>query len=180
MEFDLEGKKAWKHGDPERRSARRMAADIMKAKEDHEKILEEIEGKFIPNAVNVFLCMLLAFVMICCFAKGCHAYDIENPRPMFRANCLPLSGYTCSEIAGAIYKAENSKNHPYGIMTKYKHTTPREACLNTIKHRAMEYVRVGEPLEGFIVFLGRTYSPPSINPNWVKLVKWFLKHSEKG
>jgi hypothetical protein len=28
--------------------------------------------------------------------------------------------------------------------------------------------------------LGKTYSPPNINPNWVRLVKYFLVHPRKG
>jgi len=72
-------------------------------------------------------------------------------------------------LANAIYKAENSKSHPYGIMQVYKHTTPRQACINSIKHRLKEWNGQGD----FIVFLGLSYSPPDINPNWVRLVKYF-------
>ena len=40
-------------------------------------------------------------------------------------------------LANAIYKAEGEAKtrHPYGILTKYKHTTPRQACINTVKNQ---------------------------------------------
>lgn len=80
-------------------------------------------------------------------------------------------------LADAIFKAENSKSHPYGIMVKYKHTTPRQACLNTINNRLKLYK--GNSVDEFIVFLGLRYSPPDINPNWVRLVKYFYHKGEK-
>jgi len=79
--------------------------------------------------------------------------------------------YTTDQLANAIYKAENSKAHPYGILTHYKHTSPRQACINTIRHALKKWDGKGD----FIVFLGKTYSPPDINPNWVRLVKYFLE-----
>lgn len=72
-------------------------------------------------------------------------------------------------LADAIYRAENSQSHPYGIMVKYKHTTPRQACINTINHRLKDW----NGKDDFIVFLGLRYSPPKENPNWVRLVKYF-------
>lgn len=72
------------------------------------------------------------------------------------------------KLANAIFKAENSKAWPYGIKHHYKHTTARQACLNTIRHAERRY-KSGD----FIVFLGQTYSPPSINPNWARMVKYF-------
>ena len=76
-----------------------------------------------------------------------------------------------NRLANAIYKAENSKAHPYGILKHYKHTTPRQACINTIKHRLRQWNGKGD----FIVFLGLTYSPPKINPYWVRNVKYFYE-----
>lgn len=79
-----------------------------------------------------------------------------------------------TQIANAIYKAENSKSHPYGILKKYKHTTPRQACINTIRHARRDWDGKGD----FIVFLGSRYCPPTahyLNVNWVKNVKYFLE-----
>ena len=79
-------------------------------------------------------------------------------------------------IANAIYKAEggHKTKHPYGILSKYKHTTARQACLNSIRHRLRQWNGKGD----FIRFLGLTYSPPSINPYWVKNVHYFLEKGE--
>ena len=80
-------------------------------------------------------------------------------------------------LADAIKQAENSDRHPYGIMTRYKHTTPRQACINTIKHAMRDYKG---PDEGFIDFLGARYAPigvkndpKGLNANWVRNVKYF-------
>ena len=52
------------------------------------------------------------------------------------ANQSPSSVYI-NRLATAIFYAEGGAKtkHPYGILTTYKHTTPRQACINTIKHR---------------------------------------------
>lgn len=85
-------------------------------------------------------------------------------------------------IADAIYKAENSKAHPYGIMVKYKHTTPRQACINTIRHAKRDWDGKGD----FIVFLGNRYAPigvkndpTGLNKNWIKNVRYFLDKQDK-
>ena len=95
--------------------------------------------------------------------------------------CLFLSGcayaYTDNQLADAIYKAENSKSHPYGILKHYKHTTPRQACLNTIAHARRDFNGKGD----FIEFLGKRYCPVGCdndngtNKYWIKNVKYFLE-----
>jgi hypothetical protein len=82
--------------------------------------------------------------------------------------------FTNDQIANAIFKAENSKTHPYGILTHYKVTTPRQACLNTISHARRDWDGKGD----FIVFLGSRYCPVNAHPlnrNWVKNVHYFLQ-----
>ena len=91
-------------------------------------------------------------------------------------------------LANAIYKAENSTSHPYGIMTHYKHTTPRQACINTINHALRDWNGKGD----FIEFLGSRYAPigtsndpHNLNKNWVKNVTKFyakevIKHDSKN
>jgi len=78
------------------------------------------------------------------------------------------------KLATAIYHAENSKTHPYGILTHYKHTTPRQACINTIKHALRDWNGQGD----FISFLGSRYcpigaknDPKGLNKNWVRNVR---------
>ena len=41
-----------------------------------------------------------------------------------------------NSLADAIFKAEggHKTKHEYGILAHYQHTTPRQACLNTISH----------------------------------------------
>lgn len=91
--------------------------------------------------------------------------------------CGSAWAYTDDQICNAIGKAENSTSHPYGILKKYKTTTPRQACINTIRHARRDWDGKGD----FIVFLGSRYcpigaknDPTGLNKNWVKNVKYFL------
>ena len=85
--------------------------------------------------------------------------------------------YTPEELCKAIYKAENSKAHPYGILAKYKHTTPKQACKNTVNHALKDWNHSGD----FIAFLGSRYCPIGSDTdngtckNWTKNVKFFLQ-----
>jgi len=91
-------------------------------------------------------------------------------------NTARAKEYSDEQIADAIFKAENSKSHPYGILAHYKHTTPRQACINTIRHAKRDWNGKGD----FIAFLGSRYSPigcdtdVGTNKFWVKNVKYFL------
>ena len=113
----------------------------------------------IPNELyeikfGIKFTIAVIFYMALFFCAVCHAQTINVPI-----------------VADSIYLAEGGSktHHPYGIMLKYRITTPRQACINTIEHRLKMWNGQGE----FIVFLGKTYSPPSINPYWVKNVRWF-------
>ena len=110
-------------------------------------------------------------------------------RTLLIALCLLMAG--CSDVAmakeampdvdklaNAIYKAEGGANtrHPYGILAKFKHTTPRKACINTIKHAYRDWHGKGS----FIAFLGARYAPigalndpQGLNRNWLKNVTRF-------
>ena len=93
--------------------------------------------------------------------------------------------YTVEQIANAIYKAEGGAKtkYPYGILKKYKKTTPRQSCIKTIKHAQKDWDGKGD----FVEFLGSRYcpvvaknDPKGLNRNWVKNVKYFLvKQMEK-
>ncbi len=82
------------------------------------------------------------------------------------------------KLATAIYYAEGGAktNHPYGILAKYKTTTPRQACINTINSALKRYEKSNKKLD-FITFLGLTYCPVGCendngtNRFWVKNVK---------
>ena len=88
-------------------------------------------------------------------------------------------------LASAIFHAEGGNNtkHPYGIMTQYQHTSPRQACINTIKHQ----LRLWDGKGDFIMFFGKTYAPTKnatndpnhLNQNWVKNVKYFYDKGVK-
>jgi len=98
---------------------------------------------------------------------------------MFFLSTQAMAGdfYSNDQIANAIFRAENSKSHPYGILTHYKTTTPRQACINTIIHAKKNWDGKGD----FIEFLGSRYcpigaknDPTGLNKNWIKNVKYFL------
>lgn len=127
--------------------------------------------------VGVVLIGAVAFFSGCCAASEAH----NKITVMFRPNCLPIIGHTCSELADAIYKAENSKNHTYGIMTKYRHTDPRTACINTIHHQIRNWLATDQR-EGFLAYLAEHYAPVNagndprgLNVNWKSNVEYYLK-----
>lgn len=82
-------------------------------------------------------------------------------------------------LADAIYRAEGGANtrHPYGILAKYKTTTPRQACINTCKHAWRDFS--GQEKD-FLVFLAARYAPigaandpKGLNQNWLRNVQKF-------
>lgn len=83
---------------------------------------------------------------------------------------LEASEIDAERLCGAIYKAEGGAKtrHPYGIMQKYKTTTPRQACLNTVASAKKRY----DTSDEFISYLAYTYCPLDAE-NWAKNVKWF-------
>lgn len=75
-----------------------------------------------------------------------------------------LTPSTLDRLATAIYWAEGGPrtSHPYGILATYHHTTPRVACINTIKHQYRNWVRAGAPGH-FIHYLASRYAPVGSN-----------------
>ena len=93
-----------------------------------------------------------------------------------------VAGYNIERLATAIYFAEGGKKtaHPYGILTKYKHTTPRQACINTIRHKHKDWQDAGNP-GNFLSYLQSRYAPigakndpKGLNQNWLKNVRYYL------
>lgn len=78
---------------------------------------------------------------------------------------------TIDNIANVIWKVEGGTNtvHPYGILQHFQHTTPRQACINTIKHALHDY-KLHTIDRTFIYFLADRYCPSSAdkqgNINW--------------
>lgn len=93
-----------------------------------------------------------------------------------------IAGYSVNQWADAIYKAEGGEKtrYPYGILAKYKHTTPRQACINTISSKYKAYKKLGLKTP-FIAFLASKYAPigakndpTGLNRNWIKNVNHYL------
>ena len=109
-----------------------------------------------------FILLLLLFFSL---GRFCYGLDIER-------------------LADSIYLAEGGAktSYPYGILTKYKTTTPHQACINTIKHALKDWDGKGD----FIEFLGSRYcpvgaknDPQGLNKNWVRNVKFYYERGNK-
>ena len=93
-----------------------------------------------------------------------------------------IAGYSLNQWANAIYIAEGGQKtrHPYGILATYKHTTARQACINTIKSKYKQWVKIGRH-GAFIAFLASKYCPVGCdndvgtNRYWVKNVSYWLE-----
>ena len=102
---------------------------------------------------------------------------------IFLCSVARAEEYTDDQIATAIYYAEGGAktSFPYGILTHYKHTTPRQACINTIRHARKDWNGKGE----FLEFLQKRYCPINCdndngtNKFWLKNVKYFLRKGAK-
>lgn len=97
-----------------------------------------------------------------------------------------VAGYHVQRWADAIFWAENSKSHPYGVMETYKNTTSRQACINTLKHRWKDYCAIKLPRIGFLAYLQASYAPDGasndpcgLNSNWQNNVLYYLNNPKK-
>lgn len=76
--------------------------------------------------------------------------DLKKTKILVLLGCLGLIlvfegcawSYTLDQWANAIKHAENSHKHPYGIMARYRHTTPRQACINTVRHNYKKWLKL--------------------------------------
>lgn len=91
-----------------------------------------------------------------------------------------------NRLANAIYMSEGGAKtrHPYGILAKYKTTTPRQACINTIKTNIRKWNKAGMTgsYKEFIVFMSKTYcpigaknDPTGLNRHWVKNTTYYYE-----
>lgn len=96
-----------------------------------------------------------------------------------RASAETNFPYSLEKLADAIFIAEGGvkTSHPYGILDKYKHTTPRQACINTIKHKYKDWVSEGSHGD-FLAYLQSKYAPRHVlndphdlNKNWLSNVR---------
>ena len=90
-------------------------------------------------------------------------------------------------LANSILLAEGNSN--YGILTHYKHTSYRQACINTCKHAWKDWLatrpkvspRAGKGHKmAFLEFLANRYAPGGVandphnlNKNWLANVQYF-------
>lgn len=94
------------------------------------------------------------------------------------AHAEMISGYDVQTWATAIRHAEGNPN--YGILAHYKHTSYRQACINTIRHTARKWALNGRKVP-FLVFLGRIYAPINSNTDngtnkyWIRNVSYWIK-----
>lgn len=98
--------------------------------------------------------------------------------------CIGFAGcaqaYTLDQYAEAIHKAEGNDN--YGILKHYKHTSYRQACKNSVKHRYRQWVAGGRK-GAFTAFLGGFYCPVGCNNDngtnkyWINNVNYWLIRS---
>ena len=122
------------------------------------------------------------------------AYNIIRHYALIFLTGLVLSG--CSQtpawsqsalpdferLANAIYKAEGGAktSHPYGILAKYKHTTPRQACINTCRNQWKRH-QAHNCRKDYLTCLRNRYcpigaenDPGNLNKNWLNNVRHFL------
>lgn len=129
-------------------------------------IVEESDASVKGLGMSFILAVLSFIIIVFSFVGFANASEIDVER-----------------LATAIYHAEGGSKtrHPYGILKKYKTTTPRQACINTIKSNLKRWDRKGD----FIQVLGNTYcpvgaknDPTGLNKNWVRNVKYFYNKGE--
>ena len=96
-----------------------------------------------------------------------------------KAEVSEVYGYNVQRLADAIYHAEGGAmtRHPYGILTKYKTTTPRQACINTIVNQGKRHGEheCGKPyltcLRDRYCPIGAKNDPLNLNRNWLENVR---------
>ena len=102
--------------------------------------------------------------------------------PDIEAQEISWHKFSDIQIVQAIYKAENSVKYPYGIKSINTHGNKeyaRKICLQSVVNGRARWIKAGRPLD-LITCIGLRYSPPKENPNWVKLVRYFLNENSKG
>lgn len=124
--------------------------------------------KFAAWAISLLLCTILWIMALC----GCvHAKEvITEPN---------IEGYSLNQWCEAIHNAEGNDN--YGILTHYSHTTPLQACRNTVLHKYRDWIATGQR-KRFLDYLAERYAPiganndpNDLNKNWAGNVKYWLE-----
>lgn len=152
---------------------------LKKAKKNLEQLIHS--GTEFPRQPRLPKLSILA-----CFLLIAHSFVVGNLSLVYASEVARNSSIQIVNIdvlADAIYRAEGGAKtrHPYGIIKKYKTTTPRQACINTIKSNLKRY-RASKSTEDFITFMSRSYcpigaenDPTGLNKNWVKNVRYYYE-----
>ena len=142
---------------------RKLSADILKVRRAHDSNIREIEKRTEYSAFMVAVCLLGALLLMVVFCRVSHAETIE--------------GYDINTWAEAIHHAEGNDN--YGILAHYKHTSYKQACINTVRHNYKRWTRLGSHGK-YIDFLSCRYAPidcendNGTNKYWEDNVKYWL------
>lgn len=175
----LATKRAWRKGDVDRRinkEERRNAADSIRRGREIESHLKPS----IQRSENRILILALGYIfvlimMLACFMGKAHAYSFNQNVELNRN--ITIEGYSINTWAEAIHHAEGNDN--YGILAHYKHTTYKQACINTIRHAHRLWIKEGRP-DSFLYFLGKRYCPVGCsndngtNKFWIDNVRYWL------
>jgi len=144
--------------------ARKLTSDIIRVRRMTDRNIREIESRAVFSASMLFVCLLLAGLLLICFAGTLHAESIE--------------GYPINTWAEAIHHAEGNDN--YGILAHYKHTSYKQACINSVRHSYRIWLSHGKH-GSFINTLGCRYCPidcendNGTNKYWIDNVKYWLR-----
>lgn len=92
-------------------------------------------------------------------------------------------------LSSAIRLAEGNSN--YGVLTHYKHTSYKQACINTCKHAYRDWLKIApraynskfyDAKMSYLTFLANRYAPrrvandpKNLNKNWLKNVSQLYK-----
>ncbi len=134
------------------------------------KGMSESEIPAVPRRNRLHTAVLVVFIILVVMAvfHGC-AYSET------------IEGHSINTWAEAIHHAEGNDN--YGILAHYKHTTYKQACINTIRHKHSNWVREGQH-GAFLSYLGAKYCPIGCNNDngtnryWIDNVKYWLNRLE--
>jgi hypothetical protein len=142
----------------------------LKRASNHQK-----EGCTMRQDNRIIEAVIIAFLLACSLLWASRAWSAEV--------------VDVGRLADAIYKAENSKSNPYGIMRDYCHAGAeaqcRKGCVQTIQKWAkrLEY----SDMEGFLRQFAEIYAPThgktlrkaerEKNPNWYRNVLTFYNAS---
>lgn len=153
---------------PRHKRNERLIMDTWENEEQAEK-----EAKLgIVICVITIVCALFILIMISGCAQASEVISQPN-----------VAGYSLNQWCEAIHKAEGNDN--YGILTKYKHTTPLQACRNTILHYWRDYSslpsktrqskRFLEYAENRYAPIGVSNDPNNLNKHWAHNVQYYLE-----